>query len=732
MRKLLAILLLLLSFGGIVYATEYYVNCTSGNDSTGTGAVNAPWKSDGKAHDALDNLSGAHNVHVSGGPCLNEGPGTPGTGGANSGSTITHLCDDNAVCEMRIDSTNSLGYVYRNTSKTGTNIWQAGANAFPFQFRMDLLGDNSANTTKYWFDDSAAANYQIYGGEVIGITGQNFFKSASDSLSLTIKRMYIHGFGVNRPIINARAGTIVFNGNYLDTSLLDLGQNVHAITDVTLLNNTFYNSPVGDTSGTVTISGSFTYFNNLHLSTATVYGSQFDTITGTVSTGNNAFYNSAPASPRTNATYPKLALTGSGTTAWSDNSYYINPGFNTAPVLLSTSLALCRGNSTTYEATGYNGVAFDSNCPTIGAWYPTGGTKQYLTPTAKKVGFVGDSFTYGSGCTLGTNCYFNRIWSDADFSGWTFSKMPSDATRPWGISGVTAATTLYMAQDMAATDTPKKIALLIGVNDLNSSIANSVVQGRIENTLKNLIDLGWSANDVIFIGTEPQSCTVPTYANSQTVENAVTTTGDTNGWRSTRLVHKALKDAGWAARVCSDGLHWNDTGHALIAEIVKPALLADAMISNDSKTYQLHAHTPSTNGKYGLYIAGDSATVKNVSIRGYALDGIIIKAASATLQNVISSANTGYEANLTLSNASLSLTENHNNFYGSVNGFTANGAGTINADPLFQSSTDLHLQTTSPAIYTGTDVSLTSDADGLPIRGATPNMGAYETWQKIW
>jgi hypothetical protein len=59
-------------------------------------------------------------------------------------------------------------------------------------------------------------------------------------------------------------------------------------------------------------------------------------------------------------------------------------------------------------------------------------------------------------------------------------------------------------------------------------------------------------------------------------------------------------------------------------------------------------------------------------------------------------------------------------------------AHSINSDPLFRSATDFHLQPSSPCIYTGTDVSLTSDFDGLPIRGSAPNIGAYESWPKIF
>lgn len=49
----------------------------------------------------------------------------------------------------------------------------------------------------------------------------------------------------------------------------------------------------------------------------------------------------------------------------------------------------------------------------------------------------------------------------------------------------------------------------------------------------------------------------------------------------------------------------------------------------------------------------------------------------------------------------------------------------VNADPLFVSTSDFHLQATSPCINAGVDVGLTSDYVGKPLRGL-PDIGAYE------
>ncbi len=58
-------------------------------------------------------------------------------------------------------------------------------------------------------------------------------------------------------------------------------------------------------------------------------------------------------------------------------------------------------------------------------------------------------------------------------------------------------------------------------------------------------------------------------------------------------------------------------------------------------------------------------------------------------------------------------------------GWTA--ANNKNANPLFVSTSDFHLQSTSPAINTGTNVSLTSDYAGVFVpRGLAQEIGAYE------
>ena len=50
----------------------------------------------------------------------------------------------------------------------------------------------------------------------------------------------------------------------------------------------------------------------------------------------------------------------------------------------------------------------------------------------------------------------------------------------------------------------------------------------------------------------------------------------------------------------------------------------------------------------------------------------------------------------------------------------------LTSDPLFVSTTDLHLQSTSPAINAGTNVGITSDFHGASLYGAAYDIGAFE------
>jgi hypothetical protein len=78
-------------------------------------------------------------------------------------------------------------------------------------------------------------------------------------------------------------------------------------------------------------------------------------------------------------------------------------------------------------------------------------------------------------------------------------------------------------------------------------------------------------------------------------------------------------------------------------------------------------------------------------------------------------------------NATLKWTDN----YGVIGG--AADANSISVNPLFVSSTDFNLQSTSPCIDAGAEVQLSSDYAGTVVpQGRKPDIGAYEYPLGLW
>lgn len=81
--------------------------------------------------------------------------------------------------------------------------------------------------------------------------------------------------------------------------------------------------------------------------------------------------------------------------------------------------------------------------------------------------------------------------------------------------------------------------------------------------------------------------------------------------------------------------------------------------------------------------------------------------------------------NTVYSTVGAGVVNSYNILNGGVNGMTA-GSNTLTSSPVFVSSTDYHLQTTSPAKGSGlSGLGYTSDRDDLPIVG-TPDRGCFE------
>jgi hypothetical protein len=115
--------------------------------------------------------------------------------------------------------------------------------------------------------------------------------------------------------------------------------------------------------------------------------------------------------------------------------------------------------------------------------------------------------------------------------------------------------------------------------------------------------------------------------------------------------------------------------------------------------------TSTTQKNYAIYSAAANTAFTNINFNDYFVSNSF-NAGSAVL---------GF------------LTSDRTNLAGIVSGFGGN-ANSLNVQPVFVSTTDLHLVPASNGALSnlGTPVSITDDIDGAPRDGSTPDMGAHE------
>jgi hypothetical protein len=123
-------------------------------------------------------------------------------------------------------------------------------------------------------------------------------------------------------------------------------------------------------------------------------------------------------------------------------------------------------------------------------------------------------------------------------------------------------------------------------------------------------------------------------------------------------------------------------------------------------------HNGSASNYYGIAIPSQSGGVTNVNIRN----------------NIIRYFDNGPVSLGFVSSSN--ITDNILNTNGNSNIPTFSGtctvANNLTCDPLFVSTSDFHLQGTSPALNRGYDVNLPLDYDSVAVNASTPEIGAYE------
>jgi parallel beta-helix repeat protein len=125
---------------------------------------------------------------------------------------------------------------------------------------------------------------------------------------------------------------------------------------------------------------------------------------------------------------------------------------------------------------------------------------------------------------------------------------------------------------------------------------------------------------------------------------------------------------------------------------------------------------------------GATASIYNNAIYGNTRSGIIAETAGTgvTIKNNILSTNTRYGIE-TDGNATITVAT-YNLYFGNILGTAVNfilGATDLTSDPLFVSTTNFHLQPTSPARRAGVNVGLTTDFAGRLVKDP-PDIGAYQ------
>jgi hypothetical protein len=156
-------------------------------------------------------------------------------------------------------------------------------------------------------------------------------------------------------------------------------------------------------------------------------------------------------------------------------------------------------------------------------------------------------------------------------------------------------------------------------------------------------------------------------------------------------------------------------------------------VAVDSSNDVLINYSIIRNSQSGVSFSGTSADAKvqNTVIYANTGDGVTLADAATTMEatNVIAANNGGF--GFITDNLDLTITTSisYNNTGGAYNGTYTDGGGNLTTNPQFVNAPtfDFRLTLTSPAVNTGTNLSLTTDYAGTSVpQGSTPDIGAFE------
>lgn len=167
------------------------------------------------------------------------------------------------------------------------------------------------------------------------------------------------------------------------------------------------------------------------------------------------------------------------------------------------------------------------------------------------------------------------------------------------------------------------------------------------------------------------------------------------------------------------GFKRNDTSYTYA---IYPGAVNTTISDTNTHSYVL-VDCADAAGTLGIDVTG-AATIQNYTVVRCPAGGFQFEE-SATLKNTVA-VSTGNDITIAATKTVSGTSNLFNDAAKAGSGTYTDVAGTQwNKDPLFKSSTDYRLKSSSPCKNAGVDVGLTTDILGKPIRGL-PDIGAYE------
>lgn len=532
--------------------TDYYV-ATTGSDTTGDGSSGSPWATINKARGTMSS-SADNTVYIAAGTYDES---YTGSFGPALGYTWVYQAQGAVTIRVAVDSTQP--YCFRSNG-AGAQEWR-GQSATQ---KMAFDATNSPKgSTAYFFYENLSATSSLLFEDCSADGNAKFVGGIGGPETVTFRRCHLSN-------MTSYLGYLVSSELILESCFVDSCTSIScsynaAGVGLTLKNCTIVSTTIQDTGASAT-TPAVTLLNTLFIDcTLGLSG-----VTTLVQGGNAAWKTTTRPAPRTAAYYTEFQFSGTVSSVAND-LLWIDPDFDaTVPELTTSSLCIGRGVSGGMSTDIY-GATYATE--TIGCHFPSGGTKNYLTPTANHWMLVGDSWTYGTGVVSESARYGNVL--EGLLTTKTFQMMPGDTSRHCGIHGMQASDIVLMASELAQEYTPEVIVFIGGVNDISNGENTDTVTDTIKFGLANLSSL-YSSPQIIYGGTQIQDAdsVSPNTTNADTVETAVHSYWTGLGYKSSRLTYNLQLQTGWNSDTVPPGLynvddlHLNDDGYAWLAGII--------------------------------------------------------------------------------------------------------------------------------------------------------------------